>query len=195
MMLLRLMPCFLALAGCSLIPNPGDAPKKFVLESLSKQEMTKPHMWQLVVDLPSVYPPLDNQRVALVPKGQIIDYYADIEWADRLGNLVQDTIVYSLQNTSAFKATSRNSDGFIPDYSIKTDVRQFWVDQTTTPAKAMVEYYVQLVRVSDRAVVAAKSIQGIHPIPSLESDGIVHSLNQSNKDALRELVSFVDKTT
>ncbi len=195
MKLMYILPLLLTLSGCSLIPNPGEAPKKFVLDPLPKQEMSKPQMWQLVVDLPSVYPPLDNQRVALIPKGHVIDYYADMEWADRLGNLVQDTVVYSLQNTSAFKATSRSMDGFIPDYAIKMDVRQFWVDQKTVPAKAVVEYYVQLIRVNDRSVVAAKSIQRSHQIASLETDTIVRGMNQSNKEALQELVNFVDQYT
>lgn len=195
MKLCRLLSLAIVLSGCSLIPNPGEAPKKFVLESIPGQTIAKPHMWQLVVDLPSVYPPLDNQRVALIPKNQIIDYYADMEWAERLGTLVQDTMVYSLQNTGAFKATSRNMDGFIPDYSIKVDVRQFWVDQTTTPAKAVVEYYVQLVRLNDRSVVAAKSIHSMHPIGNLNIDTIVHGMNLSHKEALRELVEFVDMNT
>jgi cholesterol transport system auxiliary component len=193
MRLIRLIPV-LALTGCSLIPNPGEPTKKFVLGSLPPQNITRARSPQIIVDVPSVYPPLDNQRVALTPKGQIIDYYADVEWADRLAVLVQDSVVYSLQNTPAFKSTSRNSDGIIPEYSIKIDVRQFWVDQASTPAKAVVEYFVQIIRMSDREVIAAKSSVGVYPITNLEITGIVHGLNQSHRQALQDLVTFVDRT-
>jgi cholesterol transport system auxiliary component len=183
----------LTLTGCSLIPNPGEPPKKFVLESLPQAQGIKMRSTQLVVDPPSIYPPLDNQRIALKPTPQRIDYFADVEWADRLGNLIQDSIIYSLQNTSPFKATSRNAEGISPDYLIKTDIRQFLVEQNGEAGKAIVEYYIQLIRVSDREVTSTKAIKTEYKVPSLEIKNIIHGLNQAHIKALEQIVHFVSE--
>ncbi len=61
----------LTLSACgSLLPTPGDPPKKYLLSALSHDgdkgdypSPARPH--QLVVDLPTLYPPLDSSRIAL----------------------------------------------------------------------------------------------------------------------------------
>src|SRR3954463_16227974 len=115
------------LSACSLFPQPGDPTKKYTLGSLNDQVTTHSpkHPHQLVVELPMIYPPLDSTRIAVKPQAQVIDYYADVEWADRLSALIQESLVYSLQNKHAFRGVSRPIEVFQADYSLKVEVRKF----------------------------------------------------------------------
>src|SRR5208337_246914 len=97
------LPFFIS--ACSLFPQPEEPTKKYVLSSLPNVSSSRhaPYAPQITVDLPSIYPPIDNTRIALKPQISTIDYYADVEWADRLNTLIQESLIYSLQNTGKFR--------------------------------------------------------------------------------------------
>lgn len=174
-----LLSCVL-LSGCAtLFPNPGEAPKKFTLDAINSIPSGKQSSLKIMVDLPTVYPPLDNQRIAVVPGPHLIDYYADCEWGDRLGNLLQDSLVYSLQNSQLYKGVGRSSDAILGDYLLKTDVRAFYIEQK--PAlQAVTSYFIQLIRLSDRQVVSHQTFETKILLKNENLEEIISTLNTAN---------------
>jgi cholesterol transport system auxiliary component len=184
----------LGLTGCSIIPNPGEPPKRFTLEPLSATAGKPTSQHKLMIDLPNVYPPLDNQRIGVVPEANRIDYYADCEWGDRLDVLVQDSLIYSLQNRMIFSGVTRANDGVMPDLLLKTDVRKFFVVQTPKPV-AVVQYFVQLIRLTDRQVVSQQAFETKLPLNSEELSEISVKLNQANLDVVHKIVNWLSSTS
>lgn len=186
------------LTACSgLFPLPDEASKKIVLDSLP-QKMGQGHSVisasknrQIIVDHPLVFSPLDSTRVALKPTPNQIDYYAQIEWGDRLSTLIQESIIYSLQNSHHFAAVTRSSEGIIPDYSLKTEVRQFHVQRNGQKSTATLEYFFQLVKSTDRQVIADKVITQRIDLQGETMPHVVQSLNQAHVNALEDLVMWL----
>lgn len=180
------------LSGCAtLVPNPGDeGPKKFTLAAIEGAPSDNPSSLKIMVDLPAVYPPLDNQRIAVVPGPNLIDYYADCEWGDRLGNLIQDSFVYSLQNSKIYKGVNRSSDAILGDYLLKIDVRAFYVEQKPQP-QAVTEYFVQLIRLSDRQVISQKTVGTNIPLKNETLEEILSRLNKSNLESMTKILFWL----
>lgn len=193
-----LMLCSLALtlSSCSLLPEPGEPTKKYTLQSAGGEENAKGFTQrprQLIVDLPTLYPPLDNTRIALKPQEQTIDYYADVEWADRLGALLQESLIYSLQNAKRLRGVSRPTEGIQADYALKTEVRKFYVNQSNKEKAdvAQVEYMVHLVKLPERHIVASRQFTHTQTIPEKSMDTIINSLNIAHLEVSKGLVIWV----
>lgn len=187
------------LCACSLLPAPGEPPKRFTLTALSTSDVfgediphkARPH--QLIVDMPTLYPPIDSTRIALKPQEQTIDYYADVEWADRLSALIQESLIYSLQNKGVLRGASRPTEGIEADYSLKVEVRKFYVDQKDTPHRstAQVDYMVHLVKLPRRHIVASRNFTHAQAIPENTMDNIIKSLNTAHLEVSRAIVPWV----
>ncbi|MBM3468693.1 MAG: hypothetical protein FJX71_04605 [Alphaproteobacteria bacterium] len=186
----------LLLCGCgSLIPQPGEPTKKYVLTSLPTPTYgpgVPVSSRQLVVDLPTLYPPIDNTRIALKPQEQVIDYYADVEWADRLGSLIQESLIYSFQNKGLLRSVSRPAESIHANYLLKTEVRKFYIDQSSsfTAPKAQVDYMVHLIKLPERHVVAFKNFTSSHPVKENTLEDITKSLDAAHLEASKEIVSW-----
>lgn len=192
-----------SLSACSLLPAPGEPTTKYTLAALpdvssfdeSIPHKDRPH--QLIVDLPTLYPPIDTTRIALKPQEQTIDYYADVEWADRLSALIQESLIYSLQNRGVLRGVSRPTEGIEADYALKIEVRKFYVDQKDAPqdthpgSTAQVDYMVHLVKLPQRHIVASRNFFHSQVIPEMTMDSIIKSLNTAHLEVSRAMVPWV----
>lgn len=193
---LTISVCALILSACSVLPQPGEPIKKYTLQSIKPNGLTSSDVVrsrQLIVGLPMLYPPLDNVRIALKPQEQTMDYYADVEWADRLGVLLQESLIYSLQNAHGLRGVSRPTESIQADYALKIEVRKFYVDQSDkahAPA-AQVEYMVHLVKLPERHIVASHQFTHTQTVPENTMNMIVKSLNTAHLEVSKALVSWV----
>ena len=188
-------------SGCSLFPRANSDPaKKYVLPALSGSSAldlgtglsytSRPY--QLVIDMPAVYPPIDNTRIALKPQEQLIDYYADAEWANRLGILVQESLIYSFQNKGGVRGVSRPAEGIQGDYALKVEVRKFYIDQPDNQLTrtAKVDYMAHLVRLPGRHIVASNSFAYTHIVPEASLDDFVNSLSRAHLQASEAMIAW-----
>lgn len=184
------------LSGCGpLIPIPGESPKRFNLSAISAEQRAQSSPLQLIVDIPTTSVFLDTQRVAVVPAPQQIDYFANMEWAERLQLVVQESVTYSLQNLNLFRTVTRQNDGIIPDRQLKINIRKFQVNLGLKPI-AEAEYYVQLINVVSRDEVARHTFTTSIPIttestPSAED--IAAALDQANKNITSDIADWLRK--
>ncbi len=191
---LVMMICMLT-ACATLFPPPGDPPKKYTLASLSSgptgSSGALPH--QLIVDLPTLYPPIDSTRIALKPQDQTIDYYADVEWADRLGVLIQEALIYSLQNKGALRGVSRPTESIQADYALKVEVRKFYIDRSEVnhSATAHVDYMAHLIKLPERHILASRQFSHTQSIPEHTMEHIISALNAAHLEASKALVAWV----
>lgn len=187
---------FFTLTACvSLFPPPGDPPKKYTLGVIPGPSVASsapvPH--QLAIDLPTLYPPLDSTRIALKPEAQTIDYYANVEWADRLGILIQESLVYSLQNKGVLRGVSRPTESIQADYALKVEVRKFYVDRSdvTHSPIAQVDYMAHLIKLPERHILASRQFTHMRSIPEHTMDNITTALNAAHLEASSALVAWV----
>lgn len=180
----------LLLSGCSVIPSPGEPPKRFVLDALVPMTENKHTPHKLMVELPNVYPPIDSQRIGVMLAPNQIDYYADCEWGDRLGVLIQDSLVYSLQNRKVFAGVTRTNDSILPDLLLKTDVRKFFIVQKPKP-HAVVQYYVQLIRLGDHHVLSQQTFETILPLAHESLEEVSTKLSEASTQTTLKILEWL----
>jgi cholesterol transport system auxiliary component len=185
-----------SLCACSFLPAPGEPTKKYTLDadvggSLEHSHRARPY--QLLVDLPTLYPPIDSTRIALKPHEQTIDYYADVEWADRLSALIQESVIYSLQSKGGLRGVSRPTEGIYADYTLKIEVRKFYVetDEKTHASTAQVDYMLHLVKLPERHIVASRQFTHAQIVPEQTMDTIIKSLNTAHLEVSKAVVPWV----
>lgn len=184
------------LSGCAtLIPDPGQPPTRYILTYLTESpqpgSQRSTHPRTIRIDLPTVYSPLDTQRIALTPSSQTIDYIADAEWVNRLPVLLQEALMISCQNRLPDFSTQRTTQGMIPDYAVKVDVRQFHIRQRDETA-AVLEYFVQMIRPSDRTTIAQRVIHDFEPLHVFDREHMAKALDILNQRALETIICMIE---
>ena len=186
----------LCINSCSFLPEPGDETKKFTLDSLTEVERTKnksPKVETLIIDQPTVYPPLDQTRVAIKPTPSTIDYIADIEWADRLGVLIYENMIQSFQNSGVFKSVGRLNAGLDGKYLLGCDVRKFF--EAAAQSCVEVEYFVQLSTLHDRQTIATQIFNVCIPLVDKSEIAVMAALNQANQNIMKQILTWVEEKT
>jgi cholesterol transport system auxiliary component len=180
------------LTSCGpLIPVPGEAPKRYTLSHLSETQQSPLIKKQLFIEVPNASISLDSQRVAVVPKPQQIDYFADMEWSDRLPLVIQESLAYSLQNQHLYSGVIYRSDGVIPDQSLKIDIRKFNIDHTG-PLKAEAEYFVQLIDVTTRRELVSQTFTTTSSLAAEPTAArIVAALDQANQQIIKAISQWL----
>ncbi len=177
-------------SSCSLIPNPDDKLDRFLLDSTPTPAVlpSKTKKPALIIDTPTLYAPLDNTRIAIKPSPSTIDYIADVEWADRLGTLIHESMIQSAQNSGYFEAVGRMNTGLQSRHMLLIDVRQF--HKLCCDKKVEVEYFVQLLDMQDRQVLASKSFTMIKDSNEESAKSIALTLNECHKKLTENVLSW-----
>lgn len=185
----RLAFIFLTLlASCSFLPEPGAETKKFTLEPLPLNSVEKHKLDPIIVDQPTVYPPIDQTRVAIKPTSSTIDYIAGIEWADRLGVLIHENMIQSMQNSGIFQSVGRLNSGLDGKYLLTLDVRKF--AKAEEDCCAEVEYFAQISTLQDRKTVANQIFNAKSPLESKDEAGVMDALNRANQDIVLQILNW-----
>ncbi len=179
----------LLLASCSILPEPGEETKKFTLEPLPFTENRASTLGPIIIDQPTVYPPLDQMRVAIKPTPETIDYISGIEWADRLSVMIHENMIQSFQNSGAFQSVGRLNSGLDGEYLLTVDVRKF--EKSAVACCAEVEYFVQLTRFHDRKILGRKLFHETHPLQERDAVSVMSSINMANQKVMKSIETWV----
>jgi cholesterol transport system auxiliary component len=101
----------LTLSGCgSLIGPPSPAPQIYVLHPEFGAVADAPAVgWQLVVGTPVAADSLDRERIALERAPNVMDYYANAQWPDRLALVVQTLLVEAFEKSGKITFSKQKS--------------------------------------------------------------------------------------
>src|SRR5436305_2765007 len=97
----------LTLSGCggNLIGPPSPAPQIYVLHPEFAGVTDAPSVgWQLVVAAPVAPASLDVERIALERAPNVMDYYANAQWADRLPLVIQTLLVEAFEKSGKIRS-------------------------------------------------------------------------------------------
>lgn len=179
------------LGGCSVfLPQSlrEPAPKLYQLSSPKFPGAAQPRVErQLVVDAPITERALDTDRIALKPTALEIEYYAASRWADRAPALVQAVLVEAFENANALAAVGRPSLGLVPDFVLRSELRDFeavYAKLGTAP-EVRVRWTAKLIRQGDLKVVAARSFEGR---AAARQDGVPYAVEAFDR-ALAQVVT------
>jgi cholesterol transport system auxiliary component len=191
--LLLALPAF-ALAGCSDLIGPGEAPSLYTIDPTLAALPSGPTVaWALSVQLPDASGSFDTNRIALVRAQSTMDYYADAAWPDRLPLLVQQVLVRAFQDSGRIGAVAREEDALHADYMLATSLRDFSAHYASADGapEARVSITAQLATTHGRKLVATRTVSQDVPASANSVPAVVQAFNQALASVVTEIVAWV----
>ncbi|MEO0619357.1 MAG: ABC-type transport auxiliary lipoprotein family protein [Pseudomonadota bacterium] len=143
----------LLLCGCTAVNSLGPAvpPQTYDLTSAPRttavagKRSSGVDRLHLVVNEPQALRALAGDRIAIRPRRQEIQYFANASWSDQLPRLVQARMIETLGRSSKFGAVARAGDRLDADVALATDIRAFEIELDGRRAVARVDILVRLI--------------------------------------------------
>ena len=169
----------LALSACS-----SAAPATFDLHAADST--ARRMRGTLLVDMPLVLPPLNNDRLIVRTGDDSLAYLGGVQWADNLSPLLQSRMIESFQNANLLRNLRRYDQN--ADYRLVLTVRRFDLDAPTSIAH--VDIAAQLIASSSGKVVAARIFTAEAPAAATTGAAPPLALDRALTDVQRQIVAW-----
>ena len=181
------------LAGCGgLLPSPPER-QIYRLRPQMAFAAPLPHVAaQLLVATPSAQAGLDTRRIALSQTPLSLEYFAGVEWGDRVPFLVQAALVAGFEKSRAIAAAGTEASGVRADFVLDTSVHDFEAvyDSPNRPPHVRVALTAQLVRLLDRSIVAQTTATGEAAAAGNAVPAVVAAFDGALGGAVQQLVGW-----
>jgi cholesterol transport system auxiliary component len=190
--MLGVMPAA-ALFGCQVIPDVNKPVRLYTLNPSLKPAVSIPPVnWQLVVAEPAAERDIDTTRIALTRTPNVVEYYADGNWADTAPDLVQGKLIEAFEATNAIPAVGRDAAGLKPDYILQSDLRNFQAEYGADGIPvAHVSLVAKLVQMPDRRIVHSVDADARVAGGGKELPAIVVAFEQALSQVLQKIVAGI----
>ncbi|MCW5697711.1 MAG: membrane integrity-associated transporter subunit PqiC [Bauldia sp.] len=175
------------LAGCALFS--GSAPPTFNLSAPSDVSSVRGSTQaQILVPESTALEPLNSERI-LVVTGNLLSYYPDAQWVDRLPRVIQARIIETLERTGRARAAGRPGQGLSIDYQLLTDIRAFEF-RTDGGLTAVVEIYAQIMDDRNGRVITTETFRATTPVAEDSASAIAASLDAALRQVLLAIANW-----
>jgi len=181
------------LAGCGGLLT--DAPKRELYRVSPKFAFPAglPHVAaQLLVATPTAPAGLDTERIALSRSPVSLDYFADVQWADRAPYLIQTSLVEAFEKSAAMPAVGPDRGGLRADFVLETAIGDFAAiyDSPNGAPRISVRLTAKLVRMPERKIVARLSVSREANAAANAVPDIVRAFDAALGGAIEEIVTW-----
>ena len=181
------------LVGCGGLLS--DAPKRAIYRVSPKFTFPGglPHVAaQLLVATPTAPAGLDTERIALSRSPESLDYFADVQWADRAPYLIQTALVEGFEKSAAILAVGPDRGGLRADFVIETAIGDFAAiyDAPDGAPRISVRLTAKLVRMPERKIVAQLSVSREAKAAANAVPDIVRAFDAALGGAIEEIVTW-----
>jgi cholesterol transport system auxiliary component len=185
---------FILIPGCSPLKLPGPPPDLYNLTPKSTFDEGLPEVRkQLIIEEPVAAGGLDTSRMALRPHATQLQFYADARWTERAPKMVQTLLVESFENTNKIISVGRQSIGLRSDFTLKTELREFQVEQSPDSENMNVRVRInaKLVQQPTRVIIGSQSFEYARETPSDSTmDEIVVAFDIATGKVIKRLVEW-----
>ena len=181
----------LALAGCGIVPKKTEIsiydPKPRVEADAGWPQVDA----QLVVLRPNAERLLNSARILVRPTPGELQVYKGATWSQPAPDILQDTIVRTLEDSGKLDSISRHGGGVAGDYDLALDIRQFDADYAGgARPSAVVEVSAKLIHVGDNRVIGTRVFRHATPADSPAITDVQRAFEQSLSDTTRDIAGW-----
>jgi cholesterol transport system auxiliary component len=170
------------LAGCSIISDkPRNTSTIFAPDPRVQPDPSWPTVdWQLVLAPPNAARLIDSLRIAVRPTPGELQVYRGAQWARTPTDMLQDTLMRTLEDSGRIAAVGRQGTGMAADYKLVMDLRRFESEYTQPglPA-ATIEVSAKLIHVPSQRVAASKVFLQAQPAATTAVADVARAFEQS----------------
>jgi cholesterol transport system auxiliary component len=183
-----------ALSGC--LGNAKDAPAIFAPALSASPDPAWPAVsWQLSIARPSAPRMLDSSRIAVSPVPGELQVYANASWASAPGEMLEDSVLRTLEDSGKLPAVARQGSGIGADYRLVLDIRHFEADYAgaATPS-ALIEVNAKLLHTIDQSVIGTRTVRHAVPATGTEIARVADAFGQALQATSRDIAGWVLET-
>ena len=170
------------LCACSsLIGGPKETPKLYEPVLHPQADAAWPQVaWSLATTRSSSMPILEGPGIVVSPAPGELQVYRGALWARSPSELVEDSVLRTLEASGKIAAVARQSSGMDADYRLLLEVREFRADYAggAVPS-ASLDINAKLLHTSDLLIVGSRSFQLTQPASDTEVASVVSAFGQA----------------
>ncbi|KLI97251.1 ABC-type transport auxiliary lipoprotein family protein [Luteimonas sp. FCS-9] len=185
------------LGGCSSLlgGGAGDRERSTIYAPDPRVEAVAawPHAdWQLTLSPPTAARMIDSFRIAVRPTPSELQVYRGASWAKTPTDMLQDTVLRTLEDSGRIPAVARQGAGITADYKLVIDLRRFEADYAgnVMPA-ATIEANAKLIHNIDQTVVGSRTFVAAVPAAGAEVAQVVDAFGTSLQTISGDMVGWI----
>ena len=184
------------LAGCSSLLGGGGDRERATIYAPDPRVQADPAWpradWQLTLSPPTAARMIDSFRIAVRPTPSELQVYRGASWAKTPTDMLQDTVLRTLEDSDRIPAVARQGAGITADYKLVVDLRRFEADYNgnVLPA-ATIEVNAKLIHNIDQTVVGSRTFLAAEPANSAEVAQVVDAFTASLQTISGEMVGWI----
>ena len=185
------------LAGCSSLLGGGggdrDRSTIYAPDPRVEADPAWPRaQWQLTLSPPTAARMIDSFRIAVRPTPAELQVYRGASWAKTPTDMLQDTVLRTMEDSGNIPAVARQGAGITADYKLVIDLRRFEADYNgnALPA-ATIEANAKLIHNIDQTVVDSRTFIAAQPASSTEVAQVVDAFSIALQSISGEMVGWI----
>lgn len=190
---LRLLgTCALAalLGACSILPK-AETPDAYRLPIGQQPSHASPPVnWSLRVDAPRASQVLDSNRIAVVPKDNLLSVYQGSRWSDTGPKLLRDRLLDAFRADGRIQALSSDAVSLQADLELDGDLRAFQSEYQGQQVAAVVALEARLVQTATQRIVASRRFEARQPSSGTQVPEVVKAFGQAADRLAAEVVGW-----
>ena len=183
----------LPLTGCSIIPDPKDAPTIYAPEAKAEADPAWPSVaWQLATTRPGAARVLDSSRIAVSPVPGELQVYKGAVWARTPPEMLEDGVLRTLEDSGKIPAVARQGSGIGADYRLLMEIRHFEAEYAGAAVpSAVVEVSAKLLHASDQAVVGSRRFRHAQAASGTDAAVVADAFAQALRATSHDIAGWV----
>lgn len=190
---LRLLgTCALAalLGACSILPK-AETPDIYRLPAQQQPAHASPALnWSLRVATPAASQVLDSNRIAVLPRGDLLSVYQGARWSDGAPQLVRDRLLDAFRADGRIQALSSDEVNLQADLELGGDLRAFQSEYQGQQVSAVVVLEARLVQSATRRIIATRRFEVRQPSSGTQVPQVVTAFGQATDRLAAEVVGW-----
>jgi len=148
--------------------------------------------WQLTLSPPTAARMIDSFRIAVRPTPSELQVYRSASWAKTPTDMLQDTVLRTMEDSGSIPAVARQGAGITADYKLVIDLRRFEADYNgNVLPSATIEANVKLIHNIDQTVVGSRTFLAAQPASSTEVAQVVDAFSVALQSISGEMVGWI----
>jgi len=183
------------LAGCSLLggDNQRDPTTIYAPDTRVAPDPAWPSVpWQLTVSPATAARMIDSLRIAVRPTPAEIQVYRGASWSKPPTQMLEDSILRTLEDSGRLNAVARQGKGIEGDYRLVMDLRRFEADYAGAAVpSATIEVNAKLLHPIDRQAVASRTFLVAEPAIGTAVPEVVSAFDAALAEITRQISGWV----
>ncbi|MCV6637222.1 ABC-type transport auxiliary lipoprotein family protein [Candidatus Albibeggiatoa sp. nov. NOAA] len=182
----------LLLSSCSFLA--ADTPPKHYFIATDPVELpaNQTDGKTILISIPQAVSGFDTQQMVYIKTPYVLEHYRDNLWVDTPARLLLPLIVQRLEATGKFGAVlSATSSPILGELRLDTEIIRLQQEFLETPSRVRVTLRIQLLDMTQRAILDTKTFDVTEIAPTEDAAGGVIATNRAVQVILEQLATFV----